>query len=539
MQYLLCSMSRSGVAGFVLLLSLLLAAAALSLIWWRADLLLCACEYCPDGHCGYAERIHSALFSGRAAAWGRLHVFAENYLHAQIPLAAVLVAIAMVPLQSSLLGFVVVSALATWLAWVAVLRIVRSSWDLDRTTLLLLAVAFWTDAIVVRGFARPLTDSVGMACCAWALWAIGEHVARRERATALRVVVLQLVGLASRVSFLPMLGMPVVAELAAHGSPAERVRRAIHAGIVFGALPALVVAATLQLLAIDHTLTIWRWAHAERFAPSDPGSQLLAALVAAGGVYLLVGLIGGARIAATAPVWRLHLAWIALYVSFLVIGGGALWLRYFAPIVPSVFVVAAPGLVAIARQRPALACALVAAAALLGWRTVLTHIDDPAAVVAVLRQDAAAGGVPRPLREPQAPVRQKTIALSANHAADQVDAAADGDLATMWRTSGPQDVGTYLAIDLGRPRPIAMLRLLGAWGEAPREFVLEASDDGVLWHEIDARREVTEIRSAEATVLRFAQRSRYFRVRLVASAPSPWSVSEVQLFVRQTKRTAP
>ena len=72
---------------------LLLTCAALSILWWRADLAACTCDACPDGHCGYAERIHLALTG--SLPWTNLHQFARWYMHAQIPLSASLVAIAM------------------------------------------------------------------------------------------------------------------------------------------------------------------------------------------------------------------------------------------------------------------------------------------------------------------------------------------------------------------------------------------------------------------------------------------------------------
>ena len=84
---------------------LLLTCAALSILWWRADLAACTCDACPDGHCGYAERIHLALTG--SLPWTNLHRFARWYMHAQIPLSASLVAIAMFAVPSSAQTFAV------------------------------------------------------------------------------------------------------------------------------------------------------------------------------------------------------------------------------------------------------------------------------------------------------------------------------------------------------------------------------------------------------------------------------------------------
>lgn len=530
--------------GWTVLLPLLTAAAVLSLVGWRADVLACACETCPDGHCGYAQRIYAALCSGQASEWTKLHAFAERYLHAQIPLSAVLVALAMVPLGSPVAGFAVVSALATWLAWRAVLRVVRASWSLDAWTISLLAIAFWTTAVVLRGFVRPATDAVGMACCAWALWAIGEHAVRREKATGVRAFVLQVIGLTSRVSFVPMLGMPVVAELVRGAPSAARMRSALRAGIVFGVLPAAMVAGTVLVLGIDHTDAIWRFAHAEQFVSIDVARDLPTALLAAGGGYLLVaavGLIGAHRSARSQIAWRLHLAWIVIYVTFLVVGGGALWPRYFAPIVPSVMVVAAPGIAALVQRRRSVACCVVAAGALAGWGIVLRGIEDPVAVLGLVVREIRAGGLTQSVRERLAVVRPGALEIVASQAPEQAGAAADGDLETAWRTDGPQQAGTFLVVDLGRPRPVEMVRLLAPWGEGLETPVLETSSDGLRWKKVDVRREIAERRGAEATILHFpVQRFRYFRISVGRSGEAPWSVAELQLLVRRgARREAP
>jgi len=529
---------------WTVLVPLLAAAAVLSLVGWRADVLACACETCPDGHCGYAQRIHAALLSGHAPDWSSLHSFAERYLHAQIPLAATLVALAMVPLRSPLAGFAIVSALATWLAWRAVVRTVRASWSLDSWTITLLAIAFWTTAVVLRGFVRPVTDAVGMACCAWALCGVAEHAVRRDKATAVRAFLLQVLGLTSRVSFLPMLGMPVVAELARDAPPAERMRGALRAGIVLGVLPATVVAAAVLLLGVDHTVAIWRYAHAEQFVSIDLARDLPAALLAAGGAYLLLGAVGRRGEEPTARsriVWRLHVAWIVTYVAFLVAGGGALWPRYFAPIVPSVMVVAAPGLAALARRRRAAACGVVTVGALVGWGIALREIEDPVAVLKLLAHEVRSGEVAHAVRERQAVIRPASLALFASEARDDARAAADGDLSTAWRTDGPQQAGASLVVDLGRARPVEGLRLLAPFGESPQAPLLETSSDGILWQKVEVRLEVGERRGAEATILHFpVQRSRYFRISVGLSGPAPWSVAELQLLLRRgARRGAP
>ena len=517
---------------------LLLTCAALSILWWRADLAACTCDACPDGHCGYAERIHLALTG--SLPWSNLHRFARWYMHAQIPLSASLVAIAMFAVPSSAWAFAVVSAVASMVAWLVVRRTVLEAASGDRTTMALLGVAFWTGVVVVRGFARPVTDAVGMACCAASLWAIVAHVERRERATAARLFALQLAGLVSRVSFLPMLAMPALAELLRTGEPRERLARTLRAGLLFGVVPGVLVRSLMLGLGIDHTASIWSWAHATRFVSNDRIGDLLAGLWASGGLGLLIGLAGLLRAEGRDLTRFVHLAWVVLYVSFLVLGGGALWPRYFAPIAPSAIVLAAPGVAALVRRNSMLACAMVAAAALASLGAVVGGIGDPAAVVARLSRDLRSDDVRVREKPPMLPVERGKLLPSASENPGAAAAMTDGDRASRWRTDGPQREGAWVRIGLPGLRRVGLLRLIGDWGEGPRSFVVEGSADGTLWQPLATTGELREWASLEALVVTLpGEPVRDLRICLTGSGDAPWSIREAQVFVSAPGRRAP
>lgn len=364
--------SRAALAG-----AALLAAILLSVVWWRADVLRCACERCPDEHCLYAEHVSAALAAPGSDAVPALATFARGFIHAQVPLPALLAALPALLLPATV-SLALVGVASTLLAWWCVRRIVVATWRPDPTILVLLAVAFFGSAGVLRGLARPITDPVGMACSIASLLALGRHVAARTGGSAALLATLQLVGLFSRVSFIPMLGMPVLAELLASGSTSERLRRALRAGIAFGLAPGAAYFAIVTVLGIEHTAWMWDSAHLPQYVPDDRPRALLSTLAIAGGPYLVLG-----ALALLVPAWhrgptlRIHLAWIALYTAFLYLGGGALWLRYFAPIAPSVVVVATPALAALVRRRRAAAIALVGLAAALQLVAVARWIGDP------------------------------------------------------------------------------------------------------------------------------------------------------------------
>jgi hypothetical protein len=255
---------------------------------------------------------------------------------------------------------------------------VTAAWRPEPTTLVLLAIVFFGNAVVVRGAARPITDAIGMACTIATLLALERQLASPTRAGALRVVALQLLGLCARAAYLPMLGMPALAAFVEPAPLATRVRRAVRAGLLLGVLPGALYFVAVRALGIEHTAWMWQVAHLPQYLPADRPRALAASLAYAGGPLLALGVLALAR-----PSWggqttlRLHLAWIALYVAFLYAGGGALWLRYFAPIVPSVVVVATPALDAVVRRRRAAAIALVVLLATLHLVKVARTIGDP------------------------------------------------------------------------------------------------------------------------------------------------------------------
>jgi hypothetical protein len=179
-----------------------------------------------------------------------------------------------------------------------------------------------------------------------------------------RLGALQILGLFARPSFIPMLGMPALAELVRSGPLRLRLRRGLRGAVLFGLLPALGCGAIVKLLGIEHTLWMWQSAHQPKYLPPDRVRALLSSLLLAGGPYLLLGAFALRRAAWRGTTIYLHLAWIALYVSFLFFGGASLWPRYFAPIVPSVVIVATPALDALVRRRRTAAIVLVAAIAL-------------------------------------------------------------------------------------------------------------------------------------------------------------------------------
>src|SRR5262245_59183346 len=171
---------------------LVLAVAIVSLLWWRSDTDICTCEWCPDGYCSYAEAIRSAV-AGDPGRASRLGDFARAYTHAHSALAPTAMALPMLARIEAVPAYAMVSAVATLLAWLAVSRAITAAWNPQPLVRGLAFVLFFANALVVRAFARPLTDAVGLSCTAWSLTLLQRHRHSRSRATASALFVAQLV----------------------------------------------------------------------------------------------------------------------------------------------------------------------------------------------------------------------------------------------------------------------------------------------------------------------------------------------------------
>jgi len=395
---------------------------------------LCSCEHCPDGYCTYAAQIHALLRAPSPASVVQFIEQGSAFLHAHSPLASLLIALLLFFGLQPVPAFSLLNVAATLLCWRSLRRQVERTWKVGTLVLLQLLLAFASNAIVLRSLARPVTDIVGTLCVLWALAAIVNHVTLRNRSSATRLVILQVVGLASRVSFIPMLGMPALAELLEDGSLRDRLRRAVVAGTVFGAAPALLFFGTLHVFGFEHLQSAWQIAHRPDFVSQTPLRDLTMGVLLSGGLFGMLAILRweGTRTRAQ----RVHIAWIALYLAFLVSGRGALWPRYFLPIVPSLLIAATPALVALDARRSAVGWAALAFGVLLTGHALVSSIKKPLDSVAMLATSL---------------VSPQDVDLPGQRL------AARGR-AKLAMTTSVQGETSSITVDLGRPRRVAALQ---------------------------------------------------------------------------------
>ena len=529
---------RSSTVLAVVKAALLAGMVLLSLLWWRSDADLCLCEYCPDGYCSYGEQIHAALTSRAPGAWPRLLESGRHFLHAHSPLAPTLQALVMLAGLGPVLAFVLINLAATALSWLAIRRTVARASPPRADVLLMLFVAFCSNAIVIRSVARPVTDAVGMTCTIWTLVALGRHLEARDRRSAARLLVLQILGLASRVSFIPMLAMPALAELVepTGGRPLRaRVAAAARAAATFGLLPAVLFFGTARALGLEHVRAAWAWAHDARYVSTDPLGDFVSSSVLAGGIYLILGLCFAGRTIVRERTLRIHLAWVLLYSAFLGAGRGALWPRYFLPVVPSIMIVTTPALVALARSRIVVAWGMVALLALWGLHSIQPLVTNAPRSLSLLGSDFLEAGArdahPSDVRL-GASARAK-LAVSASQSAADAALMIDGRRDTAWSSGAPLLPGVAITIALDKPRRVTSILLPGPPLTPLRGLVVQGSRDGRTWDPLDARVEGSGFFAERPGVVLRLPGTRVRALRIVANVvrTKPWVVDELEIRV--------
>jgi hypothetical protein len=129
-------------------------------------------------------------------------------------------------------------------------------------------------------------------------------------------------------------------------------------------------------------------------------------------------------------------------------------------------------------------------------------------------------------------------ALTASENGQELGAAVDGDVATLWRTADPQRPGDWVAAALEAPATLARVELvLGPHARfAAREVQVAVSADGRTWMDVRtraARPAPDRQRSAPASqvlVLAPPVRAAFVRVGLRRSGAHRWGIAELRLF---------
>jgi hypothetical protein len=381
-----------------------------------------------------------------------------------------------------------------------------------------------------------------MACTVWTLVALTSYRESRGRASAAKLLVMELVGLASRVSFIPMLAMPALLELTDTRALRARLASAARASVLFGVLPAVVFFGAAHALGFEHVRDAWRWAHESRFVSATPLHDFARSVVLAGGVYLILGVLGSGAPGRAQSAFRVHLVWVFFYLLFLTTGRGSLWPRYFLPIVPSILIVTAPALARLAAVRTQLAWGLVTMLALWGLRSAVVSTDDPRQSLALLAGDVVQGRsrAAASLGSPLGAAARARLAVSVSQSMDDASLMIDGRPDTAWTSATPLLPGVTITIDLGKARHVVAIVLAGDPSPPLEDIAVQGSRDGRTWQPLDAQVVASGFftdRVAGPMALRLpGGKLRHIRLVTTARRDEPWVVRELDVRVARRMR---
>ncbi len=518
------------------LLAACVGAAWLSLLWWRIEADRWIGHYCPDEYCTYADHLRAVLFGGGPAARRQLAEFVATYMHAHNPLAPLL----QVPLAAvtphPMMAYVLVSAGASVLACLALRHLLLGS-GYSPWLVALLPAALATHVLTVRAFARPQTDALGLLATVAALWALERAHQRLTPGRALTLFTAQFVGPFARISLIPMLGMPALAALTSPGPWEGRLRATLRAGVLFGLLPGLLYLALHAALGTLQLDLMWAFAQRAEIVADYTWGRALSSITLALQGYGVILLAGASVALWREPRVRIHVLWIALYVTAMGFGRTTLQPRYFLPIVPSIILVAAPVLAEFERRRPwnARALILLFIVANVLYVTPVTH--DVRAASRLLQHDLRVGLTPPPLPVGFVAVPARELTLTAVETSDRIRLAADGNLETGWGTTKAQTVGSYVELDLGRVRKLGGLALSSTLDEYPRAYAIEVTLDGESWQRVAMDRGQRGYGGFLLPVPRLVVPlpdipARRLRVALTGQHPARWAIQEVAVYAR-------
>ena len=320
-----------------------------------------------DGYGLYASYIYLWLANPSAETWANLAVFAGDYIHSFRPLYPLLVAVANFFCQHIVLSSVAVNTLTSLGALLVFHRLAKHHYVQSRTELFWLDLFFLSHVSIVGMLARPMADSLALllllAAMMFFLHALrGDNWCYLAASAAFALAVL-----AKTVMILFVLAMPLALMPNWWNDKALRLRLfSIGAAILLGFVGLLVIlrsafseSGSVQFIfMIIDSLGI----------PTDPHVLRHAAI--AGGLFLAIAFQAHPLFIAfnrrlREPQYALHVAWIAIYVlqRFVCIGFDVdhSRSRYPVPIVPSILLLALPGIRRIGNGRflPAIALVII------------------------------------------------------------------------------------------------------------------------------------------------------------------------------------
>ncbi len=333
------------------LAALSLAAALTSGLLWQRDYSRRSAHFDADAYGRSAHWIAKAIAEPRGGAgWEGARAYFADHPHATTTLVPALVALPVLVGTPVMAGYAGVTALAGLASLLVFRAILQRQLALDHRLVLLMTTAFATHQLVLRSFARPITDGFGLLLVLVTLFVLVERVRAHGSRSDLLLGALVLAHALGRPQGLGYWPFVAVAAMAAdwvrEGSRPDWTRWIGSQLRIF--VP------PLALLGLLYTGFGWldnielMMAKAARFRMSSTAGRLFTAMAGTLQLWPLMWLPlsrpAPTDRGRTAPVIALWAAWLVYAVALLVVVRAPFWLRHFLPALPAALVLAAAGI---------------------------------------------------------------------------------------------------------------------------------------------------------------------------------------------------
>lgn len=372
------------------LAALTLAATLTSVLLWQRDYTRRAAHLDADRYAESAARMAGWLgdpvLRSEVAEWFRAHPHASTQL---VP--ALLAPFVWLGVPASF-AFMLLSALAAWLALLATWRIAVAHLGLSESLGLGLTAAMACHPVLLRSFARPITDAFGLLLVVVMLWLLLRRLRtldRRDEWLLAFVVLLHPLARPQGFAYWPFIaGAMIWSDWVREGGWPGAARVAARGLRVFGA-PLLLLAWLYQLFDWSHNVELML-AKARRFRiDSTPGDFLASVLGVVQAMPLLVLLSRrpDAPRRRAEPAVRLLGVWALYAVGVLIAVRAPFWLRHFLPVLPVVYWLAGAWVADLRGTRRTIAISGIAAFAAANVAVTLWqifHLESLPPVIAAL-----------------------------------------------------------------------------------------------------------------------------------------------------------
>ena len=345
-----------GAMSFFALLALV--ATVTSVLLWQRDYSRLAAHIDADQYAKNANTM--ARYIGEPEERAEIREWYRDYPHATTSLAPALLVLPTLLGAPVIVSYLELSALAGFLSLLVLYRILRVELEFEERVALLATTVFGCHLLMLRSFARPVTDVFGLLLVLLTLWLLVRRLRGDVRVEEIALSVLLFCHPLARpqgFGYWPFVALAVLACDWWRAGRRPEWRAVVTAQLrIF--LPPLLLLAGLHLY-FDwfHNVELMV-AKAKRFRIGSTPRLFAESLI--GIVQLLPLLWLAARERLRSPAFVLWLTWLGFNLAMVVAVRAPFWMRHFLPVLPVLFVLTAAGLEKVRGGRRNAALALLA-----------------------------------------------------------------------------------------------------------------------------------------------------------------------------------